>query len=387
MLALRLREEPVRASADQCSLATAEAFARRPTPLHTIASGVAEPGTGEIAGPADFMELLALGDVHSFDPAAAWRPRPACDRLRVPIGLGEAGRSCTWTSRESAQQGMGPHGLVIGATGPASRSSCARSCSASRSPTPEQLNMVLVDFKGGATFAGMTDLPHVSAVITNLAQELTLVDRMQDALSGRWCVGRSCCARPATSRPCATTRRPAPAVRTWRRCRRCSSSSTSSPRCSRPPEFIDLFVAIGRLGRSLGLHLLLASQRLEEGRLRGLESHLSYRAGCGRSAPPSRAPCSASRTPTSCPPTRAWLPQAGPDDHAAGSRRAYVSGPPSGRVRVRRDEGARAGHLALHDLRGRQPTRSSPPSRSRTPSPSGRRPTTRSPLLDIAVGT
>jgi S-DNA-T family DNA segregation ATPase FtsK/SpoIIIE len=33
------------------------------------------------------------------------------------------------------------------------------------------------------------------------------------------------------------------------------------------------------LGRSLGLHLLLASQRLEEGRLRGLEAHLSYRIG------------------------------------------------------------------------------------------------------------
>ena len=48
---------------------------------------------------------------------------------------------------------------------------------------------------------------------------------------------------------------------------------------SAQPEFIDLFVAIGRLGRSLGLHLLLASQRLEEGRLRGLESHLSYRIG------------------------------------------------------------------------------------------------------------
>ena len=50
--------------------------------------------------------------------------------------------------------------------------------------SPEQLNMVLVDFKGGATFAGMSEMPHVSAVITNLAQELTLVDRMQDALSG-----------------------------------------------------------------------------------------------------------------------------------------------------------------------------------------------------------
>ena len=36
---------------------------------------------------------------------------------------------------------------------------------------------------------------------------------------------------------------------------------------------------IGRVGRSLGVHLLLASQRLEEGRLRGLDTHLSYRIG------------------------------------------------------------------------------------------------------------
>jgi S-DNA-T family DNA segregation ATPase FtsK/SpoIIIE len=43
------------------------------------------------------------------------------------------------------------------------------------------------------------------------------------------------------------------------------------------PEFVELFNAIGRLGRSLGIHLLFGSQRLEEGRLRGLESHLSYR--------------------------------------------------------------------------------------------------------------
>ena len=43
------------------------------------------------------------------------------------------------------------------------------------------------------------------------------------------------------------------------------------------PDFVDLFVQIGRVGRSLGMHLLLATQRLEEGRLRGLESHLSYR--------------------------------------------------------------------------------------------------------------
>ncbi len=45
------------------------------------------------------------------------------------------------------------------------------------------------------------------------------------------------------------------------------------------PDFIEVFVAIGRLGRSMQIHLLLSSQRLEECRLHGLESHLSYRIG------------------------------------------------------------------------------------------------------------
>jgi S-DNA-T family DNA segregation ATPase FtsK/SpoIIIE len=43
------------------------------------------------------------------------------------------------------------------------------------------------------------------------------------------------------------------------------------------PGFLEVFTAIGRVGRSLGMHLLLASQRLDEGRLRGLDSHLRFR--------------------------------------------------------------------------------------------------------------
>ena len=43
---------------------------------------------------------------------------------------------------------------------------------------------MLVDFKGGATFASLDRLPHTAAVITNLADELPLVDRMVDAING-----------------------------------------------------------------------------------------------------------------------------------------------------------------------------------------------------------
>lgn len=344
VLALRLREEPVRATADQCSVATAEAFARRLTPLHTVSSGVVEQGTGEIAGPTDFMDLLALGDVRSFDPGTAWRPRPARDRLRVPIGLGEGGSVVHLDIKESAQQGMGPHGLVIGATG-SGKSEFLRTLVLGLALThsPEQLNMVLVDFKGGATFAGMTDLPHVSAVITNLAQELTLVDRMQDALSGEM-VRRQELLREAGNFA---------SVRDYEKARAAGEDLAPLPSLfivvdefsemlSAKPEFIDLFVAIGRLGRSLGLHLLLASQRLEEGRLRGLESHLSYRVGLRTFS------AGESRTVLGVPdayelPADPGLGYLKPDPTTMlRFKAAYVSGPPSGRVRVRRDEG---GHV------------------------------------------
>ena len=353
--ALRLREAPVRALADQCDQATAEAFARRLTPLHTVTAGVTDTPSGEIAGPMDFMDLLGLGDVHGFDPALAWRQRPARDRLRVPIGLGDGGNVINLDIKESAQQGMGPHGLVIGATG-SGKSEFLRTLVLGLALThsPEQLNMVLVDFKGGATFAGMSEMPHVSAVITNLAQELTLVDRMQDALSGEM-VRRQELLREAGNYA---------SIRDYEKARAAGEALEPLPSLfivvdefsemlSAKPEFIDLFVAIGRLGRSLGLHLLLASQRLEEGRLRGLESHLSYRVGLRTFS------AAESRGVLGVPDAYELPPVPGlgflkPDQSTLlRFKAAYVSGPPTARdARTPRGGRRAARHPAVHDLRG-----------------------------------
>ncbi len=344
--AVRLREEPVRAKGDQCDIATAEAFARRLTPLHSVAvSGPSESTTSEITGPTDFMDLLGLGDVRSFESAAAWRSRPARDRLRVPIGVGEGGGLVHLDIKESAQQGMGPHGLCIGATG-SGKSEFLRTLVLGLAMThsPEQLNMVLVDFKGGATFAGMSHMPHVSAVITNLSQELTLVDRMQDALSGEM-VRRQELLREAGNFA---------SIRDYEKARAAGEDLAPMPSLfivvdefsemlSAKPEFIDLFVAIGRLGRSLGLHLLLASQRLEEGRLRGLESHLSYRVGLRTfSAQESRAVLGVPDAYEL--PAVPGLGYLKPDPTTMTRfKAAYVSGPPTAaRARVPRDEG---GHV------------------------------------------
>jgi S-DNA-T family DNA segregation ATPase FtsK/SpoIIIE len=281
--ALRAGEPPVPGRADRCDAATAEAMARRLAPLADTAH---PPGPTYDGGPGlrcvvEPAELLGLGDVHALDPATAWRPRPSRDRLRVPIGVDPGGDPVHLDLKESAEQGMGPHGLVVGATG-SGKSELLRTLvlALATSHSPEELNLVLVDFKGGATFAGMAGLPHVSALITNLEEELTLVDRMEDALAGEL-VRRQALLRRAGNLA---------SVREHRRARRAGAAFPALPALvvvvdefsellAARPEFVRLFETIGRLGRSLGVHLVLASQRLEEGRLRGLEAHLSYRIG------------------------------------------------------------------------------------------------------------
>ncbi|WP_052539629.1 FtsK/SpoIIIE domain-containing protein [Corynebacterium glyciniphilum] len=191
--------------------------------------------------------------------------------LRAAIGFSPA--PVHLDIRESAQGGIGPHGLCIGATG-SGKSELLRAVvtSFAHQHSPEELNFVLIDFKGGAAFAGMERLPHTSAVITNLSDEAVLVDRMQDSLLGELhrrqerlhAAGLATAAEYNRAYPGAM---PALFV----------IVDEFSELLHARPEFAEVFAAIGRLGRSLQIHLLLASQRLEEGRLRGLESHLSYR--------------------------------------------------------------------------------------------------------------
>lgn len=208
-----------------------------------------------------------------------WPIRPARQRLRVPIGTDDTGATVELDLKEPAEHGMGPHGLCIGATG-SGKSEFLRTLTLGLIAThsPDELNLILVDFKGGATFLGFEQANHVAAVITNLAQEAHLVARMHDALAGEL-TRRQGLLRAAGNFS---------GISDYQRARAMGADLLPLPALvivvdefsellSQHPDFAELFVAIGRLGRSLGVHLLLASQRLDEGRLRGLDTHLSYR--------------------------------------------------------------------------------------------------------------
>ncbi|MEO3977387.1 type VII secretion protein EccCa [Streptomyces sp. CAU 1734] len=263
---------------DLLSSAAAEALARQLAPLRV---GTGGDDDQPLLANLDFTDLLNLGDAASVDVSRTWRPRSQSERLRVPIGVGEDGTPVMLDLKEAAQEGMGPHGLCVGATG-SGKSELLRTLVLGLAVThsSETLNFVLADFKGGATFAGMSQMPHVAAVITNLADDLTLVDRMGDSIRGEL-NRRQEMLRDAgnyanihdyeKARAAGAPLQPIPSL--------VLVIDEFSELLTAMPDFIEMFVQIGRIGRSLGVHLLLASQRLEEGRLRGLETYLSYRVG------------------------------------------------------------------------------------------------------------
>lgn len=217
------------------------------------------------------------GLFHGFDdPIALWRNQRRRERLTAPIGTAADGQPVNLDIREAAEQGMGPHGLCVGATG-SGKSELLRTVALGMIArnSPAVLNLLLVDFKGGAAFLDFVPAPHVAAVITNLADEAPLVARMHESLAGemnrrqRLLRAAGCAGITAYEQRRGTDSAPLPTL--------FIIVDEFSELLSQHPDFADMFVAIGRLGRSLGMHLLLASQRLDEGRLRGLEAHLSYR--------------------------------------------------------------------------------------------------------------
>ncbi|AFM15862.1 type VII secretion protein EccCa/type VII secretion protein EccCb [Mycolicibacterium chubuense NBB4] len=265
-------DEVLTVACDRLSLPDAVACARR------VARHRPDPAARARTGAVDWPALMGIDDPQTVDADTLWAGKTRA-LLRVPIGSAPDGSVVSLDIKEAAAGGMGPHGLCVGATG-SGKSEFLRTLTLGMiaSHSPEVLNLVLVDFKGGATFLGLEQARHVSAVITNLADEAQLVARMRDALSGE--VTR----RQELLRAAGNVTN----IGQYAHARRQNPALAPLPvlfvvvdefseLLSQHPDFAELFVAIGRLGRSLGMHLLLASQRLDEGRLRGLETHLSYR--------------------------------------------------------------------------------------------------------------
>ncbi len=266
---------------DRLSPGPATQLARTLAPLGLRAG---EAGA-DLADPIRLVELLGADEAAQLDLRSSWLSLSALihglppDFLAVPIGRTDDGAPMMLDLKEAAAGGMGPHGMLVGATG-SGKSELLRSITAAMAARhdPALVNLLLIDFKGGAAFAELAAMPHVAGLVTNLADDLSLVDRMQLALAGelarrqealRLAGNLGSIADYQAARAEGAPLPPLPYLLVV--------VDEFGELLAAKPDFLDTFLTVARLGRSLGVHLLLATQRLDEGRIRGLEPHLRYR--------------------------------------------------------------------------------------------------------------
>lgn len=201
------------------------------------------------------------------------------DLLNVPVGKNEQGKPVYLDLKEAAEKGDGPHGLLVGMTG-SGKSELLLTLILALAIQHDTLtlNFVFIDFKGGASFAKLTRLPHKAGLITNLENEPGLFDRMVASLSGE-VKRRQDLFNLAGAKNIQEYRQ-------WRSEKQLvalphlllvvdeTAELLTGPQGQ---AFRELFISVGRVGRSLGIHLLLATQKIEGNAFHGLESSLRYR--------------------------------------------------------------------------------------------------------------
>ena len=188
--------------------------------------------------------------------AARWKQAEHVDSLAAPIGADGHG---PLTADLDAD---GPHALVGGTTG-AGKSELLRTLVASLAATysPEQVNFVLLDCKGGSAFDACASLPHVVGVVTDL----------DDRLAER---ALRCLEAALRYREQLLRERGATDVAHYRALARTGAETPWPPLArlvviidefaalaAELPGFMDSLVSVAQRGRSLGMHLVLATQR------------------------------------------------------------------------------------------------------------------------------
>lgn len=206
------------------------------------------------AGLPDAVRLLSLLGLDTPTPEAIadrWAQAEADPSPNTPIGVGVDGAIEIDLVRD------GPHGLIGGTTG-SGKSELLRSVVAGMAARvdPEHLVFVLVDYKGGSAFDECSRLPHVVGLVTDLDEHLAerALVSLEAELRHRERVLRDVGAPDITTY-----------LRAGARCgplpRLVVVIDEFATMAAELPEFLGALVGIAQRGRSLGVHLLLATQR------------------------------------------------------------------------------------------------------------------------------
>jgi S-DNA-T family DNA segregation ATPase FtsK/SpoIIIE len=247
----RTRDASVeRVLADSVSARWCDELARAMAPLRDVS---AEAGERRLPASARLLDVLRMADPSATDLEARWVLHGST--TEAPIGVGLDGLLSLDLRRD------GPHGLIAGTTG-SGKSELLQTVVASLAVAnrPDAMTFVLVDYKGGSAFKDCVRLPHTVGMVTDL--DAHLVERALTSLTAELRRREHILAAAKVKDLDdydALRASNGPALGPLPRLLLVIDEFASLARDL--PDFVTGLVNIAQRGRSLGIHLLLATQR------------------------------------------------------------------------------------------------------------------------------
>ncbi|AHH19643.1 putative FtsK/SpoIIIE family protein [Nocardia nova SH22a] len=223
---------------------------------------------------AHLAQLYGLADPGHIDLRQLRQPRRHA--LRIPIGCTADDGTVELDFPQEPERRAAVS--VIGASG-YGKSELLRTVvlGAALRYSPQDVNVLLVDFFGEGTFDPLAGLPHVAGVISGVVQDLSLADRFAETLGGEIERRRELLAATGFYN-----------IHDYERARAAGADLDALPpllvvidRCdellARRPRLAEVLLAGLSLGRSHGFALVLAAQDLRVREMREINGHMTHR--------------------------------------------------------------------------------------------------------------
>jgi DNA segregation ATPase FtsK/SpoIIIE, S-DNA-T family len=232
--------------ADGIDLDIARDFALALAPLRDVS---ARDATGSLPARLPLFELLALTEPLTEQISQRWRRRDS-SKLEAIIGQLESGPLIVDVRSD------GPHALIAGTTG-AGKSELLQTLIAALAAAhpPDRISFVLIDYKGGAAFKQCAQFPHTVGFVTDLDEHLAhrALLSLNAELKRREATLRDVGAKDLLEMEGTDPSGAPPSLMII--------IDEFATLVKEVPDFVAGIVDIAQRGRSLGVHLVLATQR------------------------------------------------------------------------------------------------------------------------------